>query len=255
MTTEQTLPSRGRRRSSGAVDSIAIVIPARNEEELIGRCLGSIDAAVARARATLTDDAPHIVTVVVVDSSHDGTEAIAAGFTGVSVLTIDAQNVGEARRAGIDLALTTVCMLGHRDTSRVWIANTDADSAVPEHWLLTQLDLAEQGADVMVGTVRPDFADLTPAQTAAWLALNPAGEPGGHIHGANLGLRANLYQRVGRFAALTEHEDVDLLARLEAQDARIVSTTTAEVLTSGRQAGRTPGGFAGYLRTELIPPS
>ncbi|PPF86713.1 hypothetical protein C5B96_04850 [Subtercola sp. Z020] len=137
----------------------------------------------------------------------------------------------------------------------MWIANTDADSAVPPTWLLEQLALAEHGADVMIGTVRPDFADLTPQQVDAWLATHVPGAANGHVHGANLGLRASLYERAGRFQPLDEHEDVDLVGRLRALDARIVPSAAAEVLTSGRQAGRTPGGYAGYLRTALVPPA
>lgn len=242
-------------RDADTIRSVAIVIPARNEQQLIARCLRSIDAAIAETRRALGDDGPHIITVVAVDSSTDDTEAIARSFPGVSVLTLAARSVGSARRAGADLALDALDLYTHGDPSRIWIANTDADSAVPPTWLLTQLTLAECGADVMIGTVRPDFADLTPRHVDAWLATHTPGEAKGHIHGANLGLRASLYQRAGRFQPLDEHEDVDLVGRLRALDARIVPSAAAEVLTSGRQAGRTPGGYAGYLRTELVPPA
>jgi hypothetical protein len=32
----------------------------------------------------------------------------------------------------------------------------------------------------------------------------------------------------------------------------VVATDACEVLTSGRQTGRTPGGYATYLRDELV---
>ncbi|RFA09180.1 hypothetical protein B7R54_08040 [Subtercola boreus] len=240
---------------TGSIDSVAVVIPARNEEQLIARCLRSVEQAIALTRSRLGDAGPNIVTVVAVDSSGDDTEAIARSFPGVSVFTVDAKSVGAARREGVDLALDALDLFAHGDASRVWIANTDADSAVPATWLLHQLDLAAEGADVVIGTVRPDFADLSARQVEAWLRQHPPGVANGHIHGANLGFRADLYIRAGGFAPLSEHEDVDLVARLAALDARTVPTASAEVLTSGRQAGRTPGGYAGYLRTELVPPA
>ena len=41
--------------------------------------------------------------------------------------------------------------------------------------------------------------------------------------------------------------DVDLVARCRNHGAVIVASDEAEVITSGRRAGRTPGGYAGYL--------
>ncbi|MDF2443346.1 MAG: hypothetical protein JWR01_1549 [Subtercola sp.] len=244
-----------RREVPDGIDSIAIVIPARNEELLIARCLRSVEQAIALTRARLGDTGPNIVTVVAVDSSDDDTEAIARAFPGVSVLAVDASSVGAARRAGVDLALDALDLFAHGDASRVWIANTDADSSVPATWLLRQLELAAEGADVVIGTVRPDFADLNAEQVDAWLRRHPPGVANGNIHGANLGFRADFYVRAGGFAPLSEHEDVDLVSRLAALDAHTLPTASTEVLTSGRQAGRTPGGFAGYLRTALVPPA
>jgi hypothetical protein len=80
------------------------------------------------------------------------------------------------------------------------------------------------------------------------------GRPNGHVHGANLGVRADAYLRAGGFATLPEHEDVDLVARLRA-DPRVDvrPSDAADVLTSGRTTGRTPGGYAGYLRASFPP--
>jgi hypothetical protein len=78
------------------------------------------------------------------------------------------------------------------------------------------------------------------------------GEANGHVHGANLGVRASVYRSAGGFADLAEHEDIDLVARCRALGATTVASARADVLTSGRQVGRTPGGYAGYLRTSLV---
>ncbi|GGF33161.1 glycosyltransferase [Subtercola lobariae] len=248
------------------VEAIAIVVPARDEEPLISECL----AALARARDQLADElrlssakhrehgalgaprapqAPRVITIVVDDGSADGTAACAARFAEVVVATAPGGNVGRARAIGIDRALAEL----HSDPARVWIANTDADSAVPQHWLTEQLRLADAGADAVIGTVRPAFDDLSAEQIDAWYLAHPAAHTGALIYGANLGVRADSYLRVGGFAPLAEHEDVDLVARLRETGAHLVASNALEVVTSGRRFGRTPGGFAGYLRTQLMP--
>ena len=82
----------------------------------------------------------------------------------------------------------------------------------PPQWLTCQLALAQRGADVVVGTVRPDPSDLTAAEHRAWSATRVPGRPNGHVHGANLGIRADAYLRAGGFLPQDEHEDVDLVA-------------------------------------------
>ena len=101
--------------------------------------------------------------------------------------------------------------LGTR-VERVWIANTDADSRVPVDWLTHQLAVSRT-ADVCVGTVRPDFDDLSSIHRAHWMSTHTKGQPNGHVHGANLGVRASTYLDAGGFAPIREHEDVDLVAR------------------------------------------
>jgi glycosyltransferase involved in cell wall biosynthesis len=212
---------------------IAVVIPARDEEELIGRCLASVLEAARHVTARVT-------VIVVADGCLDGTVAVARGFRGVRVVELEFANVGAARAAGAAVAL---------DLGSDWIANTDADSVVPPNWLSHQLELAGAGWDLVVGTVRPDFAELEPEQQQAWLATHHRGQPNGHVHGANLGVRASAYLAAGGYLPMPEHEDVDLVARLAGH--RSVATDEAEVVTSARRFGRTPGGYARFLRETL----
>lgn len=209
-----------------------IVIPARDEEALIARCLRSV-ATARRAGCSV---------VVVADSCVDNTVEVARSFAGVEVIEVDFANVGAARRAGIEYAMQ----------GATWIATTDADSVVPPNWIDDQRELARRGADVVVGTVRPEAADLNERQLRAWTSRHDPDRPNGHVHGANLGIRASAYQKVGGFHALAEHEDVELVARLAAAGATIIPANTSEVLTSGRSIGRTPGGYARYLQLDLF---
>lgn len=225
-----------------SIQAVAVVIPARNEEALIGRCLASVQRA-----ATGLDPGIAVTVTVVADDCDDATEVIARD-SGTAVHIIARRNVGAARAAGIAEALRRHPVRA----DRLWIANTDADTVVPANWLTGQVLLANAGWDVVVGTVRPDFDELSERQVAAWQATHDPAVANGHVHGANLGVRASRYERAGGFTALSLHEDNDLVARLVAQHARIAATAALEVVTSGRQYGRAPGGYAQYLREELV---
>jgi glycosyltransferase involved in cell wall biosynthesis len=220
------------------ISHIAVVIPARNEEALIGRCLASVIAAAT----------PHTSITVVADACTDATAEVARSFAGVRVLEVDSAAVGRARSAGVTSAIAEASGA----TSTLWIANTDADSVVPTNWISEQVRLADRGADLLIGTVSPDFADLTPRQVAAWLSRFDPERPNGHVHGANLGLRASVYAAAGGFAPLGEHEDVDLVVRCGSVGARVEASNSFDVMTSGRAVGRTGGGYARYLQTELL---
>lgn len=227
------------------VTHVAVVVPVRDEELLVGRCL----VALAAARGALLARGGCAVDVVVVlDACRDGSADVVARHGGVRVVTLDAGDVGAARRAGVRTALEHA----PADAERTWLACTDADSEVGTDWLVEHVRLADTGADVVVGTVHPDPADLTASQWATWRATHVPGRPNGHVHGANLGVRASAYLRAGGFTAAREHEDVDLVARLRATGARVVASDVVDVRTSGRPEGRTPGGYAGHLRATLL---
>ncbi|GAB3119160.1 glycosyltransferase family 2 protein [Glaciibacter psychrotolerans] len=228
------------------IDAILVVVPVQNEEQLLRRCLEALGVAVTRV-STLPSGTLEVDVVLVLDSCDDGSAEIAR-LSPFHVITIGARSVGAARSAGIDAGLRR---LSQSDSRRVWLANTDADSAVPPHWLSHQLALAESGVQLMIGTVRPDPLDLTSAQRAAWESTHVLGEANGHVHGANLGVRADVYLAAGGFAAITEHEDVGLVERIRATSAPEAATDECWVLTSGRPVGRTPGGYARHIREDL----
>ncbi|MFI8595294.1 glycosyltransferase [Microbacterium sp. NPDC078428] len=227
------------------VTNLAVVVPAHNEEALLPDCLAALRAAVERVRRRVA-----LVTVhLVLDACTDASAAIAAASTlGVSV--VNARAVGVARTVGVAAALRAHPRVA---SSRLWTAHTDADSVVPAHWLEHQIELAAAGADVIVGTVRPDFRDLTRAQTDAWWATHTPGVANGHVHGANLGIRASTLLAAGGFDPVPEHEDVRLVDRAAGIGARITASDDAWVQTSGRPVGRTAGGYAAYLREKLVP--
>lgn len=236
------------------IRAVAVVVPARNERALIGRCLAALAEAREQARSSMPAVSIHLI--VVADACTDETAALARSVEGVEVIEITAGAVGSARAAGASRATETLCgPSGEFEPDEVWIANTDADSVVPDNWIVDQVALAESGADLVLGTVRPDPADLTAENARLWREQHPPAadlsQAPAHIYGANLGIRASHYLGAGGFAALAEHEDVDLVTRARRAGSAIVATDSGEVTTSGRRHGRTPGGFARYLRVDL----
>jgi glycosyltransferase involved in cell wall biosynthesis len=217
------------------IRELAVVIPARNEDLLIESCLRSVRSASRRARI-----------IVVADSCTDRTVELARPFA--EVIEIDVASVGTARAIGVARAIEAADV----SPDELWVANTDADSTVPENWIAHQLSLT---ADVYVGTVRPNAADLSPEEWVAWAATHDEGQAIGHVHGANLGFRAHAYSAVGGFAPVSEHEDNDLVHRLLSAGFEISASDRAEVVTSGRRYGRTPGGYAGYIRSGAYSPT
>ncbi|QBF27055.1 glycosyltransferase [Pseudomonas tructae] len=218
---------------------IAVIVPAHNEEQLLGCCL----RALGRAAKTLSTLGEEVQTVVVLDACHDGSEAIARAY-GVEVVKVQAHNVGHARRAGAALML---------ERGARWLAFTDADSCVPTDWLLCQLACA---ADAVCGTVHVESwqAHQDATLRERYLAHYQAREGHRHVHGANLGICARAYAKVGGFQALPLHEDVQLVYDLQQSGAHIVWTARNSVSTSSRRDCRVRGGFGDFLNNLDDPP-
>jgi len=215
---------------------IGICIPAHDEERHIAACLRAVTQA---ARHPLLQAEP-VRIVVVLDYCRDGTARLAAAWP-VQCLAIRARNVGVARATGSQLLL---------DAGARWLSHTDADTIVSPRWLVDQLSLA---ADVVCGTVG----------VAGWAAHGPRAQAlqrhfaahyqdrdgHRHVHGANLGVAAQAYRRVGGFAPLTCSEDQTLVDRMAQAGCTIAWTALPRVTTSARPYSRVEGGFATALRT------
>jgi glycosyltransferase involved in cell wall biosynthesis len=222
---------------------ISVLIPARDEEELLPRCLRSVLEARAALPAGTSCDV-----IVAVDRSMDGSFDIARKML---------RGVGTAIRSGAGVvgvarAMAAKEALSRRPlrTSRTWLANTDADCRVPRTWLKDQLEIADSGVEAVAGIIDVDSFEEheahVPQRFLSTYLLYPDGTHP-HVHGANLGVRADAYVRAGGWADLRTAEDHDLWARLRASGARTISPSHLRVTTSGRRVGRAPMGFAGAL--------
>ncbi len=222
---------------------IAVLIPARNEETLLARCLYSVQRARRAVAHEVTTDL-----IVVADQCTDRTEEIATdviGASGVVERGVDGI-VGAARGLAASLALSRYAGA----PEHCWLANTDADCVVPEDWLTLQLSLAQRGYAAIAGIIDVDSYEEHRSTVQAmfrrtYLLHDNGTHP--HVHGANLGVRADAYLRAGGWPPKATAEDHDLWQRLQSAGERRLSDVRLKVVTSGRRVGRAPMGFAAAL--------
>ena len=224
-----------------SIDGLLVVVPARDEEALIGRCLDAITTAVDVVRASRPDLA--VAVVAVADRCLDRTAEI-AHEAGAHVVTTDEACVGAARRAGVKAG---IALLPDVPSQQLWVASTDADTRVPSAWLEHQVCLAARGTRLVIGRAVPDPDDLDTTTWTRWRRRHTSPEVAAHIHGANLGFRLDDYHAAGGWSRLHEHEDRHLVDSLLATG--VPAAAGLDVVTSGRLQGRVPGGFSGFLRT------
>jgi glycosyltransferase involved in cell wall biosynthesis len=229
------------------VDVVAVVIPARDEADRVERCLAAITASVHELRTSPDGAAIDVRIVVVADACTDDTLGRIAQWSSVTAVVSAVGRVGAARAVGVTAVLTSLAGEGVA-AGRIWIANTDADSAVPREWLRTHVAAARRGASMLLGTVRPDPGDLDGRVNRLWHRRHRLTDGHPHVHGANMGIRANWYQLTGGFPAVSRDEDVALTSAVVAAGGRVERTGASPVITSGRLTGRAPGGMADYLR-------
>jgi len=224
---------------------LAVVIPACNEELTMQCCLDSVDAARCELPKAVSTSV-----VVAADSCTDRTESTALNTLSRrrddQVLRLSVRSAGAARRIATNAALDRLDL----PLEEVWIASTDADTTVDFDWLTIQLRLARAGAVGVSGIVDLSGhgsidASLRRSFEYSYVTSIDGTHP--HVHGANLGFRADAYRAVGGWNAILTGEDHDLWNRLQ-RHGPIVSTTELCVHTSPRTTGRAPDGFARDLR-------
>lgn len=222
------------------LQAVLVVVPARDEQDVIRDCLTGIEAAAA----AVTGAGLPVVVSVVRHRCTDGTAERVDGFveaagghgsTGWVVTDSDAQTVGEARGQGVSRALTHPA-LADLDPAAVRVASTDADSRVPSTWLTVQRDLADPGLDLVLGTVEPRD-DGSPA-VGLWRAHHPVEGHRG-LHATSLGVRLSAYLRAGGFPAVEVGEDAHLVHAIRhGAGLPWTSTHLVPVVTSARREGR-----------------
>lgn len=242
---------------------VAVVIPARNEENRIQACLVAMADAIDRTPAT-------VGVILCVNDTTDATAAKASaimGMRGINHLILDLKfapgsgGVGRARDLG--------CQLSQRiGSAPPVLMTTDADSRVDLAWI--SANLAElDGADIVFGAIIPDPDELSHIwpqlarhgsierdYTAAAMRLVSHLDPLPHDPdpqhrtpaGASIALTVASLERLGGIPWCSVSEDRVLAMRAEALDLRIRHSSKPKVMTSCRLTGRAEGGMATTLR-------
>lgn len=227
---------------------LGVLVPVRDEERLVGRCLRSLAVAADELRASRPG--VDLSVVVVLDGCRDGSaEAVrGAGWSpdraAPHLISTEPVGVGAARRRGAAHLLEQAGASGGRPGT-TWLAGTDADSTVPPRWLLEQVHAAEGGFHARVGTVV--LSSPQDQLAARWTRQQQHVEGHPHVHGANLGVRGDAYLAVDGYPGVVTGEDVRLVQALEQVGARLLRTARHPVVTSDRREGRAPEGVAADL--------
>ncbi|MFC9354260.1 glycosyltransferase [Arthrobacter sp. NPDC057013] len=261
-------------RARQVINRVEVVMPVHDEEHHLGAALHALGVA-AQALAKHRPGMAMGITVVLdhcIDRSAEITARFAGAYagssaglsTGVRILHRRFRNAGASRAAGVAAALEDAgpddCesagrlesagrpeATGSLHLESTWLANTDADSQVPEDWLVRQLEFADAGWDVVLGSVEPDSTAMDPELLLSWHLRHPLDEGHGNIYGANLGVRASAYRQAGGFPPLRSSEDRALVEHLRRRGFAVIATDSTRVVTSGRTAARAPHGFGAYL--------
>ncbi|MEY4747716.1 MAG: hypothetical protein RLZZ416_765 [Candidatus Parcubacteria bacterium] len=179
---------------------ISLVIPAYNEEAVIGTCL---ETAIKNGKGRFKE-------IIVVDNaSTDRTSEIARSYPGVTVVREERKGTGNARQTGFE------------HTTGDIVAYIDSDSLIPEHWV----DMIEwwfNGDPNLVflsGAYRYHKGDYYPAWFLdfIWWFSMPAYWAVGYMgNTGNCAVRSSALKKIGGFdrSILFYGDDTDLSRRL-----------------------------------------
>jgi len=204
---------------------VSVVVPARNEEELLPRCLSAL-------RQQELDD----FEIVVVDSaSTDNTQQVAESF-GARVIRLEEPGVARARQAGFDAAEGDI------------IVSTDADAITKPDWL--QRIVTPFSDPAVIAT----FGTIELTGQKIWTRLGHAFFTGfqavnlrvGHplFCGPNFAVRKDAFLDVDGFSVNGEYpeeaEDVQLAQKLKKRG-KIVFLPGNKVIASSRRLDKGQG--------------
>ena len=181
--------------SPEAFIKISVIIPARNEEENIGKLLSSI------RRQTYPD---HLYEVIVIDDhSTDNTATIVNAFSFAKLLRLEADNINSYKKKAIETGIAAA--------SGDLIVTTDADCIVQENWLRTIVAFKEDTNAVFITApvvMENDSTILQTFQTLDFLVLQgiTAASAQKRIHnmcnGANLAYEKKAFFDVNGFTGI-----------------------------------------------------
>ncbi len=187
--------------------TVDVIIPARNEEDCIGRCLASLVSQQGiDFRVTLVDD-----------GSSDRTRQIAESFPGVRVLSVDDPPPGI-------LGKSNALITGARGSTAKWLLFTDADTAhYPGSLAAAVREAEDRKVDLLSYSPEQEvkslaekmlmplvFADMV--RTYSMDRINDPADPAVAANGQYILVRRTVYEALGGHAGVGCNllEDVEL---------------------------------------------
>jgi cellulose synthase/poly-beta-1,6-N-acetylglucosamine synthase-like glycosyltransferase len=230
------------------IEVVDVVVPAHDEERDLADCVAALRAAAAHPDLAEIEVRIAIVLDSCSDRSGDVAERALQGCDDAPIVECRVRSAGAARAVGTRLLLAEDA---GRDPAAIWIATTDADTRVTRDWLALQVAAARAGADAVAGVVEVDDWSQQPRVVrhrflAHYASLGTAAGHG-HVHGANLGVRASALAAAGGMPTLALAEDHALVDDLAATGAVILRSGDVRVRTSARREARAAGGFGDLL--------
>lgn len=206
---------------------ISFVIPAYNEEAVIGKCLESVQRELAQG----VYDAE---VVVVNNASTDRTREVVLEFSNVTVVEEPLKGLVYARHAGFVA------------TSGELVANIDADTVLPSGWLkrvMTEFEKNKNLAALSGPYIYHDLPVWKRMLVKAWYfpgwLFNLISQPLGRatmLQGGNFILRRTAWERAGGFdVAISFYgEDADVARRIS-RHGRVLWTWRLPIYASSRR--------------------
>jgi len=229
-----------------------VIVPARDEEDLIETCL--------KALATQERVAHHEYEVLLIldrctDETEERAREIGRVHTSLKLHFLDGpgEGSGPARRVGMDAACSRLLQVGRPQGI---IACTDADTLVAPDWLAAQLLAVSEGARAIGGRIEladdgslPEHVRRRHAEEGLLRHEHLLSDPDGEAQhwqfsGASMTLTAAVYTQVGGLEPLTALEDEHLEKALRHHDVPIHRLLSVRVATSPRLVGRASRGLS-----------
>lgn len=249
----------------------SVILPARNEEELLPSTLQALAEQNDLAGRALAYDCYEII--LLINNTTDRSRQVANSFQRLyprlrlhvieRVFDKSHAHIGHVRRVLMDAACRRLESAGGR-----LIISTDSDTRVAPNWIAQNIAEISRGADAVGGriVVLPSEQDMLEAgaqriyrydhlyrRLVCWmeqccdpLPYDPWPRHYQHF-GASLAITPRAYRTAGRLPPRRLLEDLAFYDALIRHDIRIRHSNTVRVFTSGRMTGRTHFGLSRQL--------
>lgn len=198
--------------------AVSIIIPAFNEEKMIGRCLGSL---------AKLDFARERFEVIVVDNgSTDKTLGIAESFQ-------DRLNLRVLQKTGV--RISALRNLGAQEAQGTIVAFLDADCLAKSDWLVQILELAPADGVGVVGAhyLLPDDSSWVGRIWHRYQEAEKSGEVS-HVPAGDLIMRREDFLHLGGFdETIQTNEDYELCERVRKAGMRVLAYPQVGVVHLG----------------------